>query len=134
MTVRLRIVAATFACGVALAALAFVSEPVRANDAPPVGSASADAEWSARLLLEQARIERSRKRLDEANVAYATAVASEKADAAVARLAAERDAAASAFEDARRAFPKLVEQARAAGVSAEILRPYRFALSREDAS
>ena len=92
-----------------------------------------DAEWSTRLLQEKARIERWRKRLDKANAAYAKAVGAGESGEIVAKIVAMRDAAAKELQDARRTLPALVEEAREEGVSSEILKPYRFAVSPEDA-
>ena len=50
----------------------------------------------------------------------------------VAKIVAMRDAAAKELQDARRTLPALVEEAREDGVSSEILKPYRFAVSPED--
>ncbi len=91
-----------------------------------------DAEWSTRLLQEKARIERWRKRLDKANAAYAKAVGAGESGETVAKIVAMRDAAAKELQDARRTLPALVEEAREEGVSSEILKPYRFAVSPED--
>lgn len=92
-----------------------------------------DAEWSTRLLQEKARIERWRKRLDKANAAYAKAVGAGESGETVAKIVAKRDAAAKELQDARRMLPALVEEAREEGVSSEILKPYRFVVSPEDA-
>ena len=110
-------------------ALGFAAVPALAeNPARPESRAALDAEWSTRLLLEKARIERSRRRLDEANAAYGKAIATRASDDAVARSEAKRDAAAKELEDAQQSLPALVADALAAGVSPEILKPYRFAV------
>jgi hypothetical protein len=97
--------------------------------ASPAPGGEIDSEWSARLMLEQAEIERARERLDQAKAAYARAVAGSAPEDRTRELARERDDLAVALRKAERALPRLIEEARRAGVSPEVLKPYRFAVS-----
>jgi hypothetical protein len=91
-----------------------------------------DSDWSARLMLEQAGIERARARLDRARAAYALATARGDAENAIGELGRQRDEAEAALRERERSLPALVEEARVAGVSPEVLKPYRFAVSPAD--
>jgi len=98
---------------------------------PPADAARAE-EWSLRLMQEKARIDHARMRLDEANAAYARAVAKGGGDLVIASFESRRQAAVSELRDAETALPRLLEQARREGVSEEILQPYRFAVRPAD--
>jgi len=95
-----------------------------------------DSDWSARLMLEQASIERAQARLDRARAAYARAVldgeATGPARRTIEELGREREEAEAALRERERSLPALVEEARRAGVSPEVLEPYRFAVSPAD--
>ena len=92
-------------------------------------SESLDAEWSTRLLQHKARIERAQQTLDERNTAFAKAVAGGETEPRVQALRGEREVAAAQLEELERSLPDLVREARDAGVSEEVLSPYRFAVA-----
>jgi hypothetical protein len=124
---RLRLSSLLVAC------LGLVTAPALAGDLDP--------DWSARLMLEQAGIERAQARLDRARASYARAAAEAagraereegKGGERVEQLARERDEAEAELRSRERSLPLLVEEARLAGVSPEVLKPYRFAVSPAD--
>jgi len=106
----------------ALAVLCLVQVAPRARAQAP----SADAVWAERLAQASARIRASRARLAASEAAYTEARHEEypRGDALQA-LVHERDAARAEHREAKAALPELVEQARRAGASAAVLRPYR---------
>lgn len=89
--------------------------------------APTDADWSTRLLQQKALVERAQHALDEHTAAYAKAVAGGESADRVEALKQERDAAAAALAEHERALPRLVGEAREAGVSEQVLVPYRYA-------
>ena len=100
---------------------------------PAAGPEALAEEWSLRLMQEKARIDHARKRLDEANAAYARAIAKDEDDLVIASFETRRESALVDLEKAEARLPRLVEEARAAGVDPKILDPYRFAVAPADA-
>jgi hypothetical protein len=105
--------------------------PCEAVDAEPEGQPEAsDAEgWAAALAEAQAKLDRAKSRLAEADAGYGSARSRQKPRGASLReRIAERDAARLEYARARCVLPKLVENARRAGVSAEVWRSYPASL------
>ena len=107
--------------------------PAAVADDPPT-QRPVDAYWAERLAEAEAHIEALRLRLESAETAYAEARhAGHPRGEALQNLIDERNAAQEAYREAERAFPELLEQARRAGVYAEVLRPYRSGLEPDEA-
>ena len=117
----------------AVCLLALVVPVLAIGSDVPLPQSVLEEEWSLRLMQEQARIDHARKRLDEANAAFARAVARAvtkgEDDLVVASFESRRKSAAVELKEAEAALPRLVQDARAGGVGEEVLRPYRFAVS-----
>ena len=101
--------------------------------ADPAGARAAFAEeWSNRLMYQKAMIDKWRKQLDEANGAYARAVAEREGAKRVEELAGLKKIATAELRAAREALPRLVAEAREEGVAEDVLMPYRFAVAPAD--
>jgi len=80
--------------------------------------------WKERLAEARGRLERSRERYRELVDRYEKAKDDEyPRGEAFQAIVDQRDAALRAWRDARRALPRLAEEARRAGVLPEVLRP-----------
>jgi hypothetical protein len=112
-----------------LSLLVFAGSAALAADDSADRRAAREEEWSVRLMQEQARIDHARKRLDEANAAYARAVAKREDAPVVESFESRRRAAAAELADAEETLPRLVQEAREEGIREEILAPYRFAVA-----
>jgi hypothetical protein len=114
----------------AVLAVLFAAAPARlAADDAAERRAAFEEEWSVRLLQGQARVDHARKRLEEANAAYARAVAKSEDARVVGSFESLRAAAAAELAEAEQALPRLVQEARGDGIPEEILAPYRFAVA-----
>jgi hypothetical protein len=101
---------------------------VEGSDAEPEGeseSADLEAYWSQRLARAARRIEVARERATEAEADYARARHDDyPRGEALAKIESRHRAAQRELEAAEAALPRLVEQARRAGVAPGVLREY----------